>query len=156
MIAEQKSCFVLWGQQCDELAATLFITKLRAAGIRVGVVGIGGSRSPGAHGLGLVTDTTLEQALSRIAQVAAVIIPCRGDQLLHFLNDPRLILFLHDCLINQVPLLLASEGMPTPAQWQRAGVEQVAETIECYPPTDQLAPFIQTFAATLRRTSCSQ
>ncbi|MCB0186293.1 MAG: hypothetical protein KDE31_18625, partial [Caldilineaceae bacterium] len=64
MPASQHCCLVLWGEQCDEIAVVLFVTQLRAAGLRVWLVGIGSKRNSGAHGLSIATDLALDEALT--------------------------------------------------------------------------------------------
>ena len=54
---------VLWAERFDEAAATIFVTVLREAGLRVKVVGLTPPPVSGAHGLALVPDLSLDQAL---------------------------------------------------------------------------------------------
>ena len=150
MSATQRCCLVLWGEQCDEVVAALFITNLRAAGVRVWVVGISGKRIAGAHGLSLVADIALDQAMPLAPQTVAVIIPCLNDQWLHFLNDPRLVTFLNDCLRNQARILMAVGSLPPLSSLQRVDAAFLANAAEFYPPTETLLPALQTLAATLR------
>ena len=55
--------FVLWGKGFYEASATIFVTELRRAGLRVKVVGLTQRRTSGAFGLALVPDVTLDQIL---------------------------------------------------------------------------------------------
>lgn len=151
MNAIQRCCFVLWGEQCDEVAAVLFITTLRAIGIRVWVVGIGGKRNCGAHGLALVSDLALEQALPLAGQSMAVIIPCRAEQWVHFLNDPRLVAFLVECVQHHAPMLMAESNRSSLVQTKYQTLGIPIKSILTYPTDDRLATFIQTFAQRLSK-----
>lgn len=151
MNAIQRCCFVLWGEQCDEVAAVFFITTLRAMGIRVWLVGIGGKRNCGAHGLALVSDLALEQALPLAGQSMAVMIPCRAEQWVHFLNDPRLVAFIVACIHHQAPVLMAESNQSSfvDTTYQTMGIP--IASILTYPSDDKLFPFIQTFAQSLNK-----
>lgn len=145
----QRCCFVLWGEQCDEVAAVLFITNLRAAGMRVWVVSISGKRNQGAHGLALVADMALDEALPLVSQTTAVIMPCRIEQWVHFLNDPRLVNFLTDCVIHQAQVLTAMSTMPLEAALQDKRAASVRKAVTFYPTGDALHTFAHTFAIAL-------
>ena len=152
-MSAQRCCFVLWGEQCDEVAAVLFITNLRAVGLRVWVVGIGGKRNNGAHGLAFVTDMALDEALPLASQTAAVIIPGRIEQWVHFLNDPRLVELLTNCVDHQAQIVMA-ESLRSPqvtlAQW---GLQFLQGRIVLYPSGTILHAFTQSFAAHLGRNN---
>ncbi len=119
MALTQHCACVLWGEQCDEAVATLFVTQLRAAGLRVWLVGMGGKQGAGLYGLRLVPDLTLEEALPLTPQVQAVIVPCSSEQWLRFLNDPRLLRFLQSALVNRAQLWLA-DGTTLPTELAQA------------------------------------
>lgn len=142
MIASQRCCFVLWGEQCDEAAAALFITNLRAAGLRVWVVGVSGKRLTGAHGLGLLTDLALDQAIALAPAAICLILPCDSERLARLLNDPRLVTLLQVGAAQQAQFLLAGEEDSTaPARYLAdlfAGLQ-----VGFYPAADVLLPFIQ-------------
>ncbi|MCB0061972.1 MAG: hypothetical protein KDE19_07650 [Caldilineaceae bacterium] len=149
MTPSQRCCFVLWGDQCDEVAAVLFVTTLRAAGLRVWVVGVSGRRISGVHGLQLIADLALDEALPLAAQAACVIAPCAPKVLLHFLNDPRLGLFFQTSVQQAVPLLIAQSigeiEQPNPL----STLDLPAAALIIYPAGEALLPFIRSFAATL-------
>lgn len=86
----KKYIFVLWSDQFEELTATVFITQLRKAGLRVKLVSLTRQRLTGIHGLTLHPDFTLEQALSLASKAIGIIIPCGllGSKQLE--NDLRL------------------------------------------------------------------
>ena len=70
--------------------ASIFVAELRAAGRLVKLVGLGGKRFAGVHGLTLVPDMTLGQALPHASNAVYVIIPFAGAGLQRFASDPRL------------------------------------------------------------------
>ena len=82
--------FVLWGQDFDEVAATIFVTEFRKAGIRVKVVALTPRRLSGEHGLALGTDMTLEQALRVANKAICVVLPGASSRIAQLANDPRL------------------------------------------------------------------
>ncbi|MCB9076518.1 MAG: hypothetical protein H6631_02920 [Anaerolineaceae bacterium] len=108
--------FVLWGEGFDEIAAAIFVTKLREAGLLVKVVALHAQQLAGANGLALVPDFTLGQALKLVGQTAAVIMPCTGPELLPFTVDPRLSDFLAQAQLNNACLVIKeSPQLETPA-----------------------------------------
>jgi len=82
--------FVLWGDNFEEAAATIFVTELREAGLRVKVVGLTPPNIKGSRGLALVPDLTLEQALPLAGQSVCLVIPCASPGIKRLNNDPRL------------------------------------------------------------------
>lgn len=80
--------------------ATIFVTELRAAGLPVKLVGLHAQQLGGAHGLSLLPDLTLGQALALAGQAASVIMPCTAGELLPFKIDPRLADFLSRARAN--------------------------------------------------------
>jgi hypothetical protein len=139
--------FVLWGAHCDEAAAAIFVTTLRAAGLRVKVVGIGERRWVGAHGLTLIPDLTLGEALRRAAHTRCVIIPCALAHLSGFLNDPRLHDFLGRASSAQA-IFVVGDTRLAPATLLPEG----ATTTVIYPEGEALVTFAQWLAAELMAT----
>ena len=92
---------VLWGDNFDEKAATIFVTELRAAGLWVKMVGLGPLHISGSHGLVLVPDFTLDQALAAAQDVIAVIIPYASPGIKRLKNDPRLRMFCERAAKNE-------------------------------------------------------
>lgn len=90
MVHLQSYIFVLWAEQFEEVVAAIFVTELRRAGLRVKVVGLSPRPICGCHGLALVPDLSLDQALALATQVVCLIIP-QGAGGLNPLNyEPRL------------------------------------------------------------------
>ena len=94
MARSLPTIFVLWGEHFDEAAAVIFITTLREAGLRVKIVGLSGSCVKGAHGLGLLADLTLDEALTLADQAICVVIPCTTQNFQRVKGDPRVGEFL--------------------------------------------------------------
>ncbi len=90
MFRVQDYIFVLWGERFDSLVATIFVTQLREAGLRVKLVSLARQRTTGTHGMTLVPDLTLEQVLPLANKAIGVIIPCGSLGTPQLLNDPRL------------------------------------------------------------------
>ncbi|MCB0206497.1 MAG: DJ-1/PfpI family protein, partial [Anaerolineae bacterium] len=67
--------FVLWANNFDEAAASVFITELRDAGLRVQVVGLHGQQIAGAHGLVLGPDVRMDEAQRYGDDARCLIIP---------------------------------------------------------------------------------
>jgi len=147
VIDAHRCAFVLWGEQCDEAATARFVTSLRAAGVRVWVVGISGKRNSGTYGLRLLTDLALDQALPLAQQAAVVIMPCARDRWLTFRNDPRLLAFLAECVAHQAMILLAP-----PAGGHPLALPPTAQ-VEVYPTGTALFAFVQRLATRLRTGS---
>jgi len=94
MTKTQGYVFVLWANRFDETTAAIFVTELRKAGLRVKLVSLAGQPTPGAYGLSLVPDMTLEEALPLANQAVAVILPCNAQQMKRMQSDPRLVGFM--------------------------------------------------------------
>jgi hypothetical protein len=98
--------FVLWGDEFEEAAAAIFVAELRQVGLRVKLVGLTSRRICGAHGLVLVPDLTLDQALPLATQVICLIIPQTAPGLQRLKNDPRLNRFFDLVCKNRVRLIM--------------------------------------------------
>lgn len=86
--------FVLWGEGCDESLAVAWVSRLRAEGRRVYLVGISGRRMRGEYGIRLEVDIRLDEALALAEQADLVIVPCKGSAVQSFHRDPRFHEFL--------------------------------------------------------------
>ncbi len=80
--------FVLLGDRFEEAVAAVFITEFREVGLRVKVVGLV-PRLSGSHGLALVPDLTLDQALALASKAVCLVIPHPLSDVRHFRHDPR-------------------------------------------------------------------
>lgn len=117
----QRCCLILWGVHCDEIATVLLATTLRAAGLRVYLVGISGRQLAGSYGLRLQPDLTPAEALMVVHWANCVIIPCNRNLLARFINDPRLDELLARAaqmsvqfVVNPDLVAPGSEGFPYP------------------------------------------
>jgi hypothetical protein len=98
--------FVLWGDEFDEVPATVFVSELREVGLRVKIVGLSSQRMSGAHGLALVPDLTLDQALALAPNTICIIIPFASQGIRRLKNDPRLREFCDQAQANQAKFIL--------------------------------------------------
>jgi hypothetical protein len=135
---------VLWGEQFDEAAAAIFVTTLREAGLPVKVVGLTPRRLNGAHGLALVPDLTLSQALLLADQIICVVIPQVTVNLKRLMNDPRLPELLRRAAVNQACMVVC-QG----AEADLAEVVGITEPINIYPGRSDLVDFAAELAMAL-------
>ncbi len=98
--------FVLWDDGFDESVATIFVTELRQAGLLVKVVGLTLRQTSGAHGLALLPDFSLDQALSLATQTVCLIIPGPVQRYHRPAHDPRLDQFFEGVGANQAHFVL--------------------------------------------------
>jgi len=147
--------FVLWGSNFNEAAATIFVTELRQAGLRVKVVGLDGDSPVGVNGLALVPDMPLSKALPLAKRARCVIVPCDACQWQRIHDDPRLTDFLLQS--QQCGARLISEGGQTvhapPADVLRPAVaahsDESKPTISHYPSPEMLTFFVRALAESL-------
>jgi hypothetical protein len=140
--------FVLWGDNFEEVTASVFITELRAAGLRVKVVGLVPQRIRGSHGLALVPDLTLDQALVLAHKSRCVIIPYAAPGIKRLKNDPRLSEFFQQAHLNQAIFVLgklsgtdmAALGLPP----------SFSEYTVAYPESEDLVAFARELAGSLQ------
>jgi hypothetical protein len=136
---------VLWGERCDELVACTFVTVLRRAGVRVKLVGVTGRRNRGAHGLTLIPDLSLREALPLASHVAAVVIPCAGAQIKSLLDELSMNTFL-ERMSDYRALLIVNMDLA-----EASGMLQDV-TLRCmaYPNGEDLLSFVQELSAIFR------
>lgn len=143
MARHAKVVFVLWGSGCDEWAAVTFVIRLRATGIAVKLVGVSGRQVRGAHGLALIPDYTLSQAIPLAHQAACVVIPCPTGRLVRFTQDPRLCEFLRQAQSHQAHFLLHDQDDINTLL--TLGIVPVdVQFISVYPQQEELLVFVAT------------
>jgi len=141
--------FVLWADHCEEAAATIFITELRKAGLRVKVVGLSRKQANGVFGMALVPDLTLEQALPLAAQTRCFIIPCSLRVAQRLNNDPRLQTFFGQARANRAKFVI---GQTNGGHWDDLGLPASNDEVVVYPDTSEaLMMFARDMAAVLQR-----
>ena len=145
--------FVLWGKNFDEPAASLFVSGLRAAGLRVKVVGLDGQQAAGSHGLVLVTDMPLSKALTLADKTICIIIPCASPQWTRIQNDPRVGELFNRTQANHGKFVLGTHeelsfahGVPTGT---RPALAFCRECAMVYPGSSELPSFIRELANSL-------
>jgi hypothetical protein len=144
MSKSKSYTLVLWGEQFDEAAAAIFVTTLREAGLPVKVVGLTPRRLNGAHGLALVPDLTLSQALLLVDQTICVVIPQVTVNLKRLMNDPRLPELLRRTAVNQTSMIVC-QG----AEADLAEIVGLTEHINIYPGRADLVDFATELATAL-------
>lgn len=149
MLKSKDYIFVLWSDGFDEMVATAFITQLREAGLLVKVVGLSLKQIAGAHGLALIPDLTLDQALLLATQATCVIIPTARARSKRLNNDPRLRQFFEQASSNQAEFITGRWPKTRPA-----GLElppSVEGKVIVYPETEDIVRFACKIAAQLSR-----
>lgn len=141
--------FVLWADHCEETAATIFITELRKAGLRVKVVGLSRKQATGVFGMALVPDLTLEQALPLAAQTRCFIIPCSLQVAQRLKNAPHLQAFLDQARANRAKFVI---GQTSGGHWDNLGLPAARDEVVVYPDSSEaLMIFARDMAASLLR-----
>lgn len=156
MTNSQSLVLVLWGNGFDELAATIFVAGLRHMGKRVKLVGLNSQHITGHHGLTLVPDLSLEQALRTVKQVQCLIVPAPVAVLQQFSYDPRIAELVDNAI--RLNALILVDGRPNneqliieqlapfsdgSGQRPRGRPTQKVSLLE-YPPHESLLSFVQT------------
>jgi hypothetical protein len=147
MLKSKDYIFVLWSDGFDEMVATAFVTELREAGLLVKVVGLTLRQISGAHGLALMPDLTLDQALLLASQATCVIIPSAIGRRKQLNNDPRLRQFFEQARANQAQFITGRWYKSRPA-----GLElptPVEESVMNYPETEDIVKFAREWAKLL-------
>lgn len=143
--ASHHMVLVLWGQGFDEIAASIFVAELRRLGIQVKLMGLKSRQSAGQHGLTLVPDITLGQALRLADRIRCIIVPAPLAALQQFSYDPRLAELLGRAGPNQP--LLVMDAYPMPIIQTAIPFFALLSTLFfdslTYPPPDALLSFIQ-------------
>ncbi len=158
MTSSHPLILVLWGQGFDEIAASIFVGELRRLGKRVKLVGLNSQQCAGQHGITLVPDFPLGQALRAANRIQAIIVPAPLAALQQFSYDPRLAELLGLATSNQAVVVVGA----LPADNFRLGIPAFdtshldtshldnvnllllspPQLVE-YPPLDELLPFVQ-------------
>jgi hypothetical protein len=132
---------VLWGQGFDEIAASIFVAELRRLGKRVKLVGLNSQHIAGQHGVTLVPDLPLGQALRVANRIQCLIVPAALATLQQFSYDPRLAELLGLATSQQALIVINTPeaAEPPAARSFFSGVERALE----YPATPALVDFVQ-------------
>lgn len=98
--------FVLWGDKFEEAEATIFATELRRAGLCVKLIGLAGRRATGVHGMVLLSDLTLGEAMPLASQAICIILPCSAAIAARIEDDPRILGFFEQANHNAAYFVL--------------------------------------------------
>ncbi len=149
MVKSRDYVFVLWGDRFDETVATIFVTELREAGLLVKVVGLTSRHISGAHGLTLLPDLTLDQALPLADQAVCLIIPATSQWGKRLNNDPRVHKFIKQASSSQTKFVVGlwnetiQSGLDIP--------EAVRKNVIVYPQPENLVQFARELAKQLSK-----
>jgi hypothetical protein len=147
MPKDYRYVFVLWGDKFEERAATIFVAELREAGLRVKVVGLTPQQIHGWHGLALVPDLTLDQALSLAASTICLVIPYASPGIKRLKNDPRLADLFLQADAHQARFVL---GQVSESELAEAGLPPLSsEQVMIYPESEDLVGFARELAGLL-------
>lgn len=137
--------FVLWGSNFEEVVASIFVTECREAGLRVKLVGLTPLHISGSHGLVLVPDLTLDQALPLAGDALCVVIPYTAPGLKRLKNDPRITKFFQQAQANQARFVIG------PLQEMELANEPLfsGKELIVYPDSEELTPFVRQLAVSL-------
>ncbi len=138
---------VLWAPRFEEVTASIFVSSLRAAGLRVKLVSLSRQPASGSHGLGLVPDLSLEAALPLAVALSCVVLPCGAADVRRLARDPRVRELLYQAQAHHAQLV-ASAG----AGAVLTGLELVRPgngSLLTYPLNGDLLPFARDLASAL-------
>lgn len=102
--------FVLWSEGFDEKVASVFVTELRDAGLLVKMVGLTTQHTGGSHGLILVPDLSLDQALPLASNTRCLIIPAVSGWSNRLNNDPRVHKFIEQAISNHAIFVVGQQN----------------------------------------------
>lgn len=138
---------ILWSDYFDEVAATIFTTELREAGLAAKVVGLAGRQATGLHGVLLGADLTLADAL-RVAQRAlGIILPCTAATVRRIDNDPRVYELLQRACQNGALVILQQADALAGSRLNDLSLP--SGNVVVYGEADDLINFARTLALTL-------
>lgn len=150
MLKSKAYVFVLWSESFDEITATAFVTELREAGLLVKVVGLTPRKKiSGAHGLVLVPDLTLDQALLVAFQAVCVIIPVAPGRSKRLDYDPRLSQFFEQASSNQAQFIISRWHNIEPAGLELPAA--VGGEVMIYPDSETIVKFAREIGELLAR-----
>jgi hypothetical protein len=153
MTPKDVTIFIFWLERFDETSAAIFITQLRRSGCRVKLVGIAGMQSKGEHGLALVPDLMIDQALALADRANCVVFPCSMTGLQRLQNDPRITDFLRRAERNHAQFLIGPTLRPK-TQQSSSTVRPISPSILVaqvneYPDDEHLVRFARELAHSL-------
>lgn len=138
---------VLWHEQFEALPASLFMTQFREAALPVRLISLSQRRLRGRHGLRLLPDWTLEEALPHLRALRALILPCGGSEVQALANDPRVFRLMAPLRLAPIPLVIGESARTEVTHhplFQGLCLPPVF-----YPAPEHLVPFAATLTASL-------
>lgn len=147
MSAKKSFVLVLWGKNFDAVIASIFVSELRQAGLRVKVVALDNQRITGAHGLTLVPDLTLGKALPLANRSVCIVLPCDASRIRYFSGDPRIALLFQRSVENDARFVMGAFNCK-----YRSDIAKLAlpmDEVLTYPECEALFPFVRQMALNL-------
>jgi hypothetical protein len=139
--------FILWGDKFEEAEAAIFATELRRTGLHVKLIGLAGQRSTGVHGLVLLSDMTLGEALPLAHKAICVVIPCNTATAKRIENDPRILDFFQQANLNGAQFIM--KQVDNVAEPFAAKLLIPTDSITTYTEDDELTGFARHIAGRL-------
>jgi len=139
--------FILWGDKFEEAEAAIFATELRRTGLCVKLIGLAGQRSTGVHGLVLLSDMTLGEALPLAHKAICVVIPCNAATAKRIENDPRILDFFQQANLNGAQFIM--KQVDAIAEPFAAKLLIPTDSIMTYAEDDELTGFARHIAGVL-------
>jgi hypothetical protein len=139
--------FVLWGDRFEEAEAAIFATELRRAGFPVKLIGLTGEWSTGVHGLALLSDMTLGEAMPLAPKATCIVLPCSVATAKRLQNDPRVLVFLEQANLNNAHFVIKQLDI-----MEKSFVAKLTipiDRIRAYIESDDLSEFARSIARTL-------
>ena len=140
---------VLWGQDFDEIAASIFVGELRRLGFLVKIVALNMPQTVGEHGVALAPDITLDRAVTMAMHSRCVILPCALAAIRKFSYDPRLAEFLH--LSGAAKATFVTDAKVASYLAEEAMLPLAPEATVIYPEVEELIAFVREVLDSLLR-----
>lgn len=150
MTTSCHTVLVLWGKGFDEIAAAIFVAELRRLGKRVKLVGLNSQHLAGQHGVALVPDLPLGQALRSANEICCLIVPAPLAALRQFSYDPRIAELLGLATDSQALFVVhhtqrhkEGDDFTESSPFQLPPFLVPSENVLAYPPAEELLTFVQ-------------
>lgn len=134
--------FVLWASQFDEIAATIFVTQLRDAGLRIKVVSPMQQKMPGEYGVALFADYTINRALRYASRAISVIIPS-GLKGIEVLQDVRFFELFQKAHLNKAKFFISDMPKAKLDELELFPASMKPDDFIIYPEHHQLVEFVR-------------
>ncbi len=142
-----RCILLLWGEQFDEVAATIFTVSLRKVGLCVKVVGVDGLLSNGYRSVGLYADVVLSEVAPFVDNMLCLIMPCSRTTAKRFDNDPLVQELFAAAVRRQAKFVLSDHSVIKNSSLNALAIP--SEDVTVYAQVDDLMAFAKEVATTL-------